>query len=204
MRDVIRKWDLESKKSLTLSEFGRRLFLSLFPRRVHDLYVTSLGLVGDAGLRIKLKINPNHPQLARLAALPWELLCDPRNGNFLSLSLKSPIVRYLEVPQPDRTVPLPSPLRILAVMASPTHSGRFPPLDLDQERTHLRRIWEDSGAETVELERATLESLNDALLAEVFHVVHFMGHGGFDAHSGKGFLIFETADGGEDFVEGRR
>jgi hypothetical protein len=202
LRNLVREWRLEARP-LTPLEIGRRLFQSLFPGRVRELYQKSLGQVGDAGLRIKLKVNPNHPQLLRLAALPWELLYDPVAESFLGLSQKSPIVRYLEVPQPDRTAPRPSPLRVLVAMASPQGPTRLPPLDLDQERADLKRIWRDQGAEAVELEHATLESLNDALLEGPFHVLHFMGHGSFDAESGKGSLALETADGGEDWVEGQ-
>ena len=55
-----------------------------------------------------------------LADLPWEYLYDASRQNFLALSKETPIVRFLEVPEPIAPLAAPTPLNLLAVMASPS------------------------------------------------------------------------------------
>ena len=49
----------------------------------------------DAGLRIRLRLT-DVPELADLA---WEYLYNPTLNRFLALSVETPIVRYLDLPQ---------------------------------------------------------------------------------------------------------
>ena len=57
------------------------------------------------------------------------------------------------------------------------------------------REFTDSGAITVtDLAAPTLSELRRALLRERFHVLHYMGHGGFTAEDG-GVLLFTDQAG---------
>lgn len=53
------------------------------------------------------------------------------------------------------------------------------------------------------LEAATTAALRRALLTETFHVLHYMGHGGFEEQTGRGVLLFEDAQGDPDPVTGQ-
>lgn len=177
-------------------EVGAALFRALFSDHVRSLFDQSIGKTrgeADGGLRIQIKLNPEHPDLARLYSLPWELLFRPETQDFLSLSRSSPIVRYLDVSRPTVPYPLPSPLRVLVAMASPVG---LPPLDLERERVNIQTAWgQQKSVEVVFLKKASPGAIREELLERPCHVLHFMGHGGFDSRSGEGVLYFEGPDG---------
>lgn len=183
---------------------GGSLFRALFAGQVRSLFDQSLGkveAVADRGLRIQLKLNPQHPDLARLYSLPWELLFRPDTHDFLSLSRLSPVVRYLDVSRPTSPYPLPDRLRILVAMANPRG---LPPLDLHRERANLESAWgRHASVETVFLPHASPGAIREELLENPFHVIHFMGHAGFHGSSGEGVLYFEGSGGGPLPVSGQ-
>lgn len=190
------------RQEFSPKEVGDQLFQALFSGQVRDLFERSLGLAEndpERGLRIVLRFDPDRPEVGRLAALPWECLYRRDQRLFLNFSRKTPVVRFLNVP---RSVPpkLEPPVRVLVAIASPAGS---PALDTERE---LRRIEETlgtlAGAQTAVLLNATPETLRARLLEETFHVLHFIGHGTFDAASGQGFLLFEDGEGQERRVSG--
>ena len=185
-------------------EVGAALFRSLFTGKVRSLYDQSVGSTAAApgrGLRIQLKLNPEHPDLARLYSLPWELLYRPDTQDFLSLSRMSPVVRYLDVSRPTSPLPLPSPLRILVVIASPKG---LPALDLRREKSNIEAAWgRHKEVEVVFLPEATPGAIREELLDNQFHVLHFMGHGGFDPRTGEGVLFFAGPNGAALPVSGQ-
>ncbi len=65
-------------------------------------------------MRLKLRLRP--PEFAQL---PWEFLWEPRRRDYICLSQDTPLVRYLEQPQPVRPLTVTPPLRILGMVASP-------------------------------------------------------------------------------------
>ena len=189
---------------------GGRLFEALFSGRVRSLFERSQGMLyeqPDVGLRIKLCIDPDEaPELARVAGLPWEYLYRQDTRDFLSLSMRTPVVRYLEVPRPTEPLRLDGSLRVLFVLASPEDQAA---LNLEGEK---QRIEEALGPQhesgNVEFEfvegAGTLEALRRKLDEHPFHVIHFMGHGDFDPYSGEGLLCFETADRQTDRLSARK
>ncbi|HEY0510625.1 MAG TPA: CHAT domain-containing protein [Thermoanaerobaculia bacterium] len=185
---------------------GKELFRALFRDEVANLFHASLGSVRGRhqGLRINVSIDPRRPESAALQKLPWELLCRPETEDFLGLSRRTPVVRSLEAHRERRpAVARPRRLRILAVAASPTDT---PSLALAGERANLAGAWKDQEkkVEIVFLERGGLEEIRQALLSAPFHILHFMGHGTFDAESSEGALCFERYDGTGQPFEGRR
>lgn len=194
-------FDEEGLADLSPESLGGRLFEALFSGQVRSLFDASLGMIRDrpdVGLRIKLCIDPEEsPELARLAGLPWEYLYRRDTREFLSLSMHTPVVRYLEVPRPAEPLPLEKPLRILFVLASPRDQ---PPLRVEEEKGGISRALEQQRrAGQVEFEFVegpdTATRLRRKLEEQAWHVVHFMGHGDFDPHSGKGQLCFEDQEG---------
>ncbi len=187
-------------------EMGKELFRSLFREEAANLFHASLGSLRGQhqGLRIDIAINPRRPESASLQKLPWELLCRPETEDFLCLSRRTPVVRYLEAHRERRpAIARPRRLRILAVAASPEDG---PALDVARERAHLEEAWkgQEKNVEIIFLERGGVEELRTVLLAAHFHILHFMGHGRIDAESGEGALFFERYDGTGQLFEGRR
>jgi hypothetical protein len=170
-------------------EVGDRLFAALFSGPVGDFFKRSLEeSAGDLGLRLRIEVDTAG---TTSLDLPWELLRWTDRGEFLALSRWSPIVRSPVVP---RSIPrrqrqrIEPPLRILAAMANPASSAE---LDLTSEWAALQKAC--GAISNVELERvqdATPAGIGSALRgSQPFHVLHFMGHGRFDAETGDGGLM---------------
>lgn len=184
-------------------EVGMALYRSLFSARVGALYDESRGRVegADRGLRVKLRFDPGTPGLAWVPNLPWELLCRPATEEFLGSDLRSPVVRYLEVPRPATPPAFEAPVRVLVALSNPKGSA---PLNLEKEKAGLENALgaHPGEIEPVFLEKATLDGLRKALRTRPFHAFHFMGHGAWDERTGEGSLLFETASGNQDVVGG--
>jgi hypothetical protein len=175
-------------------QIGQRLLEALLPARLRSLFDRSLGLVGpDHGLRIRLHFDATDPDLTLLASLPWELAFWEDGREYLSLGRHGAVVRSLDVPRPARPLAIPGPLRVLVAKATPEG---LPALEVERE---CRQIEESLGAiagvEVRILEHASAEALRRRLLEEPFHVLHFLGHGGFDPGSGAGTLALEDGQG---------
>jgi tetratricopeptide (TPR) repeat protein len=203
-RGVRRNFSEESDDEvLSPQAVGDRLFRSLFSGPILETFLMSLGRVehqADSGLRIRLTFDPSLPDLPEVIGLPWELLYRADTRDFLARNPLTPVVRYLEVPRLTAPAPLTSSLRILVVRSGPSDVAH---LDLDSERDRLIDAW--GGKEQVEIEildRPNLLSLRRNLMGASFHILHFMGHGDFDAQSGEGVLVFEDASGRSTHVNG--
>jgi len=181
---------------------GEQLFSALFTGDVLSLFDRSIGRMEDQnrGLRIKIHIDPEEPSLAPLLALPWEFLYRKNLREFLNLSKYTPILRDLEVPRPSMPLKVKLPLRILVFGADPID---YPRLDLEDERqkldNYLSRL---QGVQVDYLLHTTLPMLQDRLAEDNYHVLHFMGHGGFDDITGKGVLLLEDENQVSAFVDG--
>ena len=116
-----------------MQEFGRQLFEFLLPPELRANLIASRQHAAAEGkpLRIRLRIGP-----PELAALPWEFLYDPGRDDYLSLS--TPLVRHLDVFEPQRPLTVAAPLRILAMAASPRG---LESLDVEHERVASPRPW---------------------------------------------------------------
>ena len=139
---------------------------------------------GHQRLRIQLRIES-----PMVAALPWELLYDRRQEEFLCLSTRTPVVRYVELPEVQQPLPVEPPLRILAMVSTPSD---LPELDFAAERARmdeaLAPLVADGRVEIRWLEDRTWHDLQLALLDGPWHVFHFIGHGSFDEQLGEGVL----------------
>lgn len=101
-----------STKGQAGQDFGQALFDALFVREIRGRYDLALQEARrqEKGLRVKLRFDP-----PELAALPWEFMFDKRKDEYLSLSCYTPIVRYLELPQPIEPLVITFPLRVLCM-----------------------------------------------------------------------------------------
>ncbi|MCI0691503.1 CHAT domain-containing protein [candidate division KSB1 bacterium] len=170
--------------------FGGRLFETVFSDDVLGCFRTSLydATQKGAGLRLRLRIT-NAPDLADL---PWEYLYNPSLNRFLSLSVETPVVRFLSLTEAIRPLTITPPLRALVMISSP-HD--YPQLNVEQEWKRLAEAVDDLNRKGVvaidRLDDATLTNLQRRLRQQEYHIFHFIGHGSFDKQANDGVLILE-------------
>jgi formylglycine-generating enzyme required for sulfatase activity len=179
-----------------LRALGRQLYAQGLGGDVGVALLRSLDWAQERGrgLRIRLRLAAD---AAELAELPWEYLYAPLLERFVALSDNTVVVRYIEPDggtQDDRlqALQVEYPLRILGVVADP----------IDVERLDVEREWrliqealtnlEAGGLVTLErLPQATMQAVRDRLRTDDVHLLHFIGHGYFDADSDEGGLVLE-------------
>jgi len=192
--------DPETTDQGSLRELGRRLFEAVFAGKIGGQLRRSLDLAQGrgAGLRIRLRLDENVPELADL---PWEFLFAPDLNRFLALSDLTPIVRYVERAEPVQPLRVTPPLTLLAVISSPSD---VPPLAVEQEWQRLQNalVTLQAGRQIApeRLETATLPALQARLRRGPVHLLHFIGHGFFDPQSNSGGLVFENLAGQAEIV----
>jgi hypothetical protein len=190
--------DVEAGRS-----FGRDLFDAVFDARMFGCLRASLveAEAQNTGLRLRLRFDDSAASLGRL---PWELLYDAALEHFVALSTRTPVVRYLELPEAGDPLAVGPPLTVLVVIADP---GDLAPLDVEHEWSviteALRPLDEAGRVRVVRLDTATLPALQDKLRDVDVNVLHFIGHGEFDAETG-GALYFEGEGDKSQPVPGKK
>ncbi len=176
-----------------IQRFGQALFEALFTGQVRDLYVASRAQAESQGKGLRLKLRL---QAAELAVLPWEVLYDPGQGQYLCLSDTTPIVRYVELPAPCQPLIVTPSLSILGMTASPKD---LPELDVAREQqridTALAPLEARGLAQVTWLAGHSWQDLQQALLGGPWHIFHFIGHGGFDPRTNEGVIMLENSTG---------
>ena len=128
--------------------------------------------------------------------MPWEFLYDPRQAEYVCLSRNTPLVRYLELQQPLQSLKVTPPLRILGVIAGPSD---LPALDVARERERVERavagLRAQGAVELAWLAGQTWRDLQRELQGGPWHILHFVGHGGFDAARDEGYVCLAGEDG---------
>jgi hypothetical protein len=173
-----------------LRALGISLMAWLFRGPVLQLYRSSLVCLGtEEGLRIRLRLEP-----PELHSLPWECCYDAEQAVFLAQDPRTLVVRYLQGTF-ARSKLTDAGLRVLVAVASP-HG--LPPLKTDEEYDRIEGALDElEGRIQVTRTAATVDALQDALRRGP-NLLHFIGHGGFDAAAG-GYLVLED-DGGTPLV----
>ena len=84
----------------------------------------------------------------------------------------------------------------------------LPGLDVEEERVRLEEALRphlDAGrVELRWLDDVTWTGVHDKLLEEEWHVLHFIGHGGYDTETDEGVLAFVGRNGRADYVPASR
>ncbi len=188
---------ISSEELAAARELGTGLFAAVFSGETLAALRRSLDETNrhDAtGLRLKLRLQ----DAPDLADLPWEFMFDASLDRFLAQSDYTPIVRYIDMPQPVRPLEVALPLNILVMISSPEDPD-YPPLDIAREKQRLEQALApliSAGKVTIDwLEKASLSELQRHLRTNAYHVFHFIGHGGFDQAAGEGVLILEDDNG---------
>ncbi len=182
-----------------LKTLGGQLFDALFQAELLACYRRSCDAAQTtgAGLRIRLRLA----DAPELATWPWEYLYDKANNCCLTLATETPLVHYIELPEPARTLAVAPPVRMLVVIASPTD---LPTLDGEQEWQNLQ-----AGVDTLvrkgqlvieRLQPPTLPALQTLLRRNEYHIFHFVGHAAFAEANQTGMLALTDDQGAAAFL----
>lgn len=192
--DYVRAESIESK----LENWGRSLLESATrEREAVQLWHQFLDTEGDSKL---VTIDATDPRVLRL---PWELLAD-ESGHLFPRGVS--VRRRLRKTTVQPTKPFSLPVRVLMVISRPEEAGFIDPR---ADALALLDALDDLGnaAEVEFLFPPTLAALTKRLRdknAPAIHVVHFDGHGVYDARLGLGHLLFENDAHHEDRVDANR
>lgn len=155
-------------------------------RLVVVLQGEDVGVAGDATIR--------------LSELPVESFFTALM-QFIGTDLRTPISRSFQQ-RPDREPQrVELPLRVLVAVAAPTDR---PPADTAKEVAVIKEAVRDltgpGGMLDVDyIEQATREDVAQKLKDKPYHVLHFIGHGGFDivgdVETPRAYLCFVRSDG---------
>lgn len=192
---------LMSATERPIREAGLALFSALLGSGdVAGRYRASAALAAssDQGLRIILRIDD-----PALAGLPWEAMYDEVVGAYVCR--RDHLVRTVPVAAVAASLTVRPPLRILGIVSSPRG---LPALDAEAEQDHLAHalsgLARQGLVEVVWAPEASWASLHEILLGGEWHVVHFIGHGDFDAARDEGTLALVGENGRAEWVEADR
>ncbi|MHB8595439.1 MAG: CHAT domain-containing protein [Ktedonobacteraceae bacterium] len=191
---------IPSKEEQVVQSFGQALFNALFSGEVRSRYAVSLREAAhqNKGLRLKLRIlSPE------LAVLPWEFIYDGGASEYVCLSNITPIVRYLDLPQPPQPLTVTLPLNILGIATSPKDKN-LDDLDIQREKQRIEKALERLQANDIVklnwLQRQSWQDLQREMRTGTLHILHFIGHGGFDPNTDEGLIVLENDEGQPEFL----
>ncbi|MCS6825731.1 MAG: SUMF1/EgtB/PvdO family nonheme iron enzyme [Caldilinea sp.] len=181
--------------------WGSALYAMLFQGEIETCLRRSLDAAQREGHNLRIRLNLT--DAPTLASLPWELAYSPALGRHLALSNRTSLVRYLAFGEAEPRLAVKPPLYLLCVLADP--SDLTPRLDVEREWRAIREAVTPlvkAGALQVErLSRSTLAGLRSSLRRNNIHLLHFVGHGWFDAAGNRAGLVLEDEAGQAALVD---
>lgn len=188
----VRNFEPEPAAGDPAREIGARLFRALFVGAVRIELEKAKARAQSRRTRLRLRLAFG---AAELTALPWELLFDPEREEFLFWSHHNSLLRSVDTQAERRPLLVDGPLRMLILSSRPEDK---PGLALDEEvamiRSALSGLTDAKRLAIDWIDRPTLPQLAEYLDEHECHIVHFLGHGGFDESEG-GALLFEEEGG---------
>ena len=172
-------------------EQARGLYEALFAGEVRDLYVRLAGLAADQKQRLLVRLMIEDPNLQ---AVPWEAMCRPQSSHgFAAAAADVWFARGVNSVDPWQPRELRRSLVVLPVLAIPDRAA------LEGLEAVLG---EHVASGAVELLPAIAgDAARNPVLFERLragpspHVLHFLGHGGFDAQRNPVIRLADDADG---------
>jgi formylglycine-generating enzyme required for sulfatase activity len=172
--------DDSGRTKASIQDLGRRLFKSVFIGPVLAAWQASLAMAPRA-LTLRLLLADD----ARLLLVPWEILYDEDEGEFVAT--ERCLIRSLDTSE-ARRLKWKTRLRVLAVLSCPP--GVLP-LQIEEEWAALQKTLD--GVAELQRVPARLDQVGHALSSGRWDVLHFAGHGDVDPEGG--YLILEGWDG---------
>jgi hypothetical protein len=181
---------IDSPEMEVAKRLGGRLYEAVFSGDLRACWRASVGEAEAQGIGLRLRLRiADAPELNEI---PWEYLYNAQLNQFVSLSVYTPLIRYIDLPERIRPLAVDTPLKILVMISSPT-DPRYAGLDVTSEWSRLNEaLTEPKHSGQVELDlvaEATLSALRRKLRGSEYHILHFIGHGGFDRETQEGVLV---------------
>jgi hypothetical protein len=172
-------------------EQARGLHEALFAGEVRDLYVRLAALASDQKQRLLVRLMIEDPNLQ---AVPWEAMCRPQSSHgFLAGAADVLLARGVNSVDPWQPRELRRSLVVLPVLAIPDRSA------LEGLQAVLKDHVESGAVEllpAIEGDAARNPVLFERLRSGPSpHVLHFLGHGGFDNQRNPVIRLADDADG---------
>jgi CHAT domain/WD domain, G-beta repeat len=182
---------IPTSEEQAIREVGRALHAALLGTGpITARYAASAALAAERGETLRIVLRIDSPQLA---TLPWEAMYDEEAGSYVCR--RHQLVRHVPVAAVRPPLRVELPLRVLGVLSAPRGLSS---LDADLEREYLDRalagLTRQGLAEITWTSSATWGALHEMLMSGPWHVVHFIGHGGFDPERDEGVLALEHED----------
>jgi hypothetical protein len=177
--------------------FGRHLSKILFAEDVRLLFALCREKAREQRSTVRVLLNPVGPNVSRV---PWEFAVDPDASDDF-LALRAPLVRSPHLMEPAPPLQVQLPLRVLGVMSRPTDRQQ---LDADRERRHISEALNELSSDLVNvewMESYRWQELRTRLKSQPWHILHYVGHGGFDEDTQSGYLELTADDGAALRVE---
>jgi hypothetical protein len=170
---------------------ARGLHEALFAGEIRDLYVRLSALAADQKQRLLVRLMIEDPNLQ---AVPWEAMCRPQsNRGFLAAAADVLFARGVNSVDPWQPRELRRSLVVLPVLAIPDRAA------LEGLELVLKEHVESGAVEllpAIEGDAARNPVLFERLRSGPSpHVLHFLGHGGFDAQRNPVIRLADDADG---------
>ncbi len=148
--------------------------------------------------RLRLRLDMDAPELHDV---PWELL--RTDEMMLSANATTPFSRYQQGKHVWHSPGLVRPLRVLVVISSPKDLERYNLATLDVELEHQALDTAVQALDNVEIDYlstpVTLSRLKEKL-REGYHVLHYLGHGGFNRRRQQAALYLQDEAGNTQLV----
>jgi tetratricopeptide (TPR) repeat protein len=172
-----------------VKELGKKLYKMLFSE-IKDLFYACL----DESDHITIIMTIKDPDIS---VLPWELCYDQKKDIFLGADSFCSLVRQDQKSQKSFE-PIDYPLKVLVIVASPMDldkKGEYQPdpEEIKQLMEPVKTLEKTGKIQLDFLDRASIKCIQDALTTG-YHIVHFVGHGAYNADTKKGFLVIENKD----------
>jgi hypothetical protein len=181
------------KKRAEFAVLGTHLYQALFgDRKVEDFFKSAHHEVAEGSrLRIQLSFEGDHAHLTRL---PWEYLYYPEIDRFFATEYRLVLSRYksLATGRAETLNSGETPLRILIVASKPKNLG---PVLEEPVKEAIEKLSERYPITITTLidDPATVYNFKQTLKETKPHVLHFIGHGRFDAEEKRGEIaLIET------------
>ena len=174
----------------TALRFGNRLADVLLDGDVRVFFEECRRRARESGGHVRVLLETDGRTVSQI---PWEFAVDPRaRDDYLALRLS--LARHLRVSAPVQPLSVKPPLRVLGVHAQP-HDR--PTLDYDEEQESVAALQSVSSdlVQVTWLEGDRWSDLSDALGQGGWHVLHFVGHGGFNEDTDSGYLELSDDSG---------